>query len=157
MPNANAEKRSCGPCTACCKPWIVPEAGKFDANWCQYRVAGKGCSLYVDRPEECRLFECLWKQGQGDVNDRPDKLGVILVGTEHAIGLRTFSVLVMWEMEEGAFLKPRAQQIVNYTLGLSNMVVIRMRSIPSGYEHEYLSAPNALTAHEWSALRTFFS
>lgn len=52
--------RSCGPCTLCCR---LPEIDAFDKPadaWCTHCVAGKGCSIYADRPSVCRDFLCLW-------------------------------------------------------------------------------------------------
>lgn len=52
--------RSCGTCTLCCR---LPDIDLFEkpANvWCRHCVAGKGCSIYTDRPSVCRDFLCLW-------------------------------------------------------------------------------------------------
>lgn len=52
--------RSCGTCTLCCR---LPDIDLFEkpANvWCRHCIAGKGCSIYADRPSVCRDFLCLW-------------------------------------------------------------------------------------------------
>ena len=57
--------RSCGTCTLCCR---LPDIDLFDkpANvWCRHCVAGKGCSIYADRPSVCRDFLCLWMTDAG--------------------------------------------------------------------------------------------
>ena len=38
------------------------------------------CTLYgkKERPIVCNTYECLWLKGAGDLNDRPDKSGVML-------------------------------------------------------------------------------
>lgn len=57
--------RSCGTCTLCCR---LPDIDLFDkpANeWCRHCVAGKGCSIYADRPSVCRDFLCLWMTEEG--------------------------------------------------------------------------------------------
>ena len=55
-----APGRSCGTCTLCCR---LPDIDLFEkpANvWCRHCIAGKGCSIYADRPSVCRDFLCLW-------------------------------------------------------------------------------------------------
>lgn len=57
--------RACGTCTLCCR---LPDIDLFDkpANaWCRHCVAGKGCSIYDDRPSVCRDFLCLWMTDAG--------------------------------------------------------------------------------------------
>jgi hypothetical protein len=53
--------RTCGSCSLCCKIMEVPFAGKPDRDqWCKFATPGCGCSIYKDRPTECRDFNCLW-------------------------------------------------------------------------------------------------
>ena len=54
-------KRECGTCTACCTGTLFTKI--FDAmvrrgEPCPY-VCG-GCTIYEDRPEICRNFQCMW-------------------------------------------------------------------------------------------------
>jgi Fe-S-cluster containining protein len=35
------------------------------------------CSIYADRPAACREYISLWREGVGEVQDRPDKSGII--------------------------------------------------------------------------------
>lgn len=71
--------RSCGDCTACCKPYPVPEIGKKSGVWCEFCDPGKGCGIYEKRPAECRDFRCMWLNGGvGGEDARPDKLGFIV-------------------------------------------------------------------------------
>lgn len=72
--------RSCGPCTACCTVIGVREglgAPKPPGVPCTHLAACGGCSIYKSRPEECRTYACLWLQGMGSIEDRPDLLGVV--------------------------------------------------------------------------------
>lgn len=69
--------RSCGGCTACCRPFRI-EALKKPANqWCQHCKVGTGCKVYETRPMACRGFACLWLYGFGDREDRPDLVEVV--------------------------------------------------------------------------------
>lgn len=42
-------------------------------------VRGKpGCACYATRPDECRTWDCMWLQGIGEEDHRPDKSGFLL-------------------------------------------------------------------------------
>ncbi|MFO0562659.1 MAG: hypothetical protein U0269_31870 [Polyangiales bacterium] len=73
-----APTRACGECTACCTLMAVPELHKRNRVACEH-VCAQGCSIHERRPEDCRLFHCLWLRGaiEGDAQTRPDALGVM--------------------------------------------------------------------------------
>lgn len=48
--------RSCDGCTMCCKLMRVEE--KPPMQWCQHCAIGEGCTIYEQRPRECRTFHC---------------------------------------------------------------------------------------------------
>ena len=52
------EGRRCGACTLCCKVMTVEELHKPNGKWCPHCVQGRGCAIYADRPNECRVFQC---------------------------------------------------------------------------------------------------
>jgi hypothetical protein len=53
--------RECGSCSLCCKLLSIRELDKPIDTWCQHCRPGKGgCSIYANRPAECRSFECGW-------------------------------------------------------------------------------------------------
>lgn len=52
--------RSCGTCTLCCKLMPVDEIGKPVGQWCKHCAPGRGCTIYENRPGECRSFHCAW-------------------------------------------------------------------------------------------------
>lgn len=109
-------KRTCGPCTACCKALelITPELVKPAGKWCPHCEIGKRCKIYVDRPSDCQGFVCEWLKGFGEERDRPDRLHVVLdhaVDPEgEALGL-TGGTFQIWEVTEGALESSRVQQI----------------------------------------------
>ena len=70
--------RRCGSCTLCCKLLIVPEIKKPQDHWCQYCAIGTGCGIYNDRPTSCVDFNCLWLQGYGSEDMKPDKSKVVM-------------------------------------------------------------------------------
>lgn len=69
--------RQCGECTLCCQYFKVTETNSPEYEYCTYCEPGNGCSIYEDRPKECRATSCLWyKQEQIPKSLRPDKLGI---------------------------------------------------------------------------------
>lgn len=74
----------CGGCTLCCK--VMPVASgdfvKHSQHDCRHCHVGGGCKIYDSRPQECRVFECLWLKSQEGAEPmaaelRPDRCGVI--------------------------------------------------------------------------------
>lgn len=61
--------RSCDGCTLCCKLAEVKALSKPMGVWCAHCEIGKGCSIYETRPNECRVFYCLYRTADniGDV------------------------------------------------------------------------------------------
>lgn len=55
--------RSCNGCTLCCKLLGIDALEKPKAVWCPHCKAGSGCTIYADRPDECRSFDCLYVSG----------------------------------------------------------------------------------------------
>lgn len=69
--------RECNGCSACCYGMTIEDADSPLNTSCQYQCSD-GCIRYETRPEECRHFECLWRAGWGQDEDRPDKIGFFL-------------------------------------------------------------------------------
>jgi hypothetical protein len=49
---------------------------------------GGGCGIYHDRPQICRAYQCLWRQGGLEDDERPDETGGIVDLETIGIGLR---------------------------------------------------------------------
>ena len=73
-------KRECGGCTLCCKLLAVPAIEKPQDKWCKHCTIGVGCAINgsEQRPEACGLFDCLWLQGYGSEDMKPDKSKVVM-------------------------------------------------------------------------------
>jgi hypothetical protein len=56
--------RACGSCSLCCKLIKVEPLNKPRGEWCKHCVPGKGCGIYADRPEACKLWMCEWLVNQ---------------------------------------------------------------------------------------------
>jgi len=69
--------RRCGACTFCCT-WLAVEALDKPAGVACEHLTPHGCAIYDTRPDECRIFDCLWLQGLGDLSTRPDRMGGVV-------------------------------------------------------------------------------
>ncbi|MGZ9098141.1 MAG: YkgJ family cysteine cluster protein [Brevundimonas sp.] len=52
--------RSCGDCGLCCKLMGVTALRKPAGKWCRHFSKAGGCGVYATRPDDCRVFNCLW-------------------------------------------------------------------------------------------------
>lgn len=80
----HTSQRQCGPCTSCCEGWLTGNirGHAMEPGTACHFLREKQCSIYLDRPEQpCRQFECGWLLHGSPFaeDDRPDKLGVIIV------------------------------------------------------------------------------
>lgn len=60
MTRTVAQARSCDGCGLCCKLMGVTALAKPQGRWCVHFRRGRGCDIYVQRPADCRVFNCLW-------------------------------------------------------------------------------------------------
>lgn len=106
--------RECGPCTACCTVLGVPPLTKEPYEPCS-KVCEQGCSIYQDRPEPCREFSCLWKQGLFEDDHRPDKLGLMfsLTGEDGKLG----QIPIAWEVRTDASNERPARRVIQALIG----------------------------------------
>ena len=77
------QNRECGECNVCCFEAAINEGTfvKPAEQRCMYLKEGsKGCLIFgtSKRPHMCKQYECAWKKGVGDLNDRPDISGVMI-------------------------------------------------------------------------------
>jgi hypothetical protein len=68
--------RRCDGCTVCCTLTRVPELNKPEGKTCIF--ACKGCTIYPDRPQSCRDFECEWLKGNLPIWMKPNKAHIML-------------------------------------------------------------------------------
>jgi Fe-S-cluster containining protein len=83
-----AAARSCGTCSLCCTVLRVDELGKRAGEDCTHQCGEKGCGIYEIRPEICRGYRCLWRQGGLEDDERPDVTGGIVDLETVGVGLR---------------------------------------------------------------------
>src|SRR4051812_2580631 len=72
--------RSCGDCTLCCKVLKITALEKPQGIWCNHCNPRAGCTIYGDRPEECRTFFCGYLTNP-DLGDewKPNRSKIVLV------------------------------------------------------------------------------
>lgn len=101
--------KSCGPCTACCTVIAVEPLGKEPYTPCNH-LCTEGCSIYDRKPSVCSTWECAWKSGwiDGDERRRPDQLGVIF----EFHGSSGHSFLWAYEVWPNAFDSPQARYLL---------------------------------------------
>ncbi len=100
------EIRQCGGCTVCCEVLEIPTIKKPKKTLCDNVCANGGCSIYQDRPSECRTFQCLWSEGYSGEGQRPDKSGIMAYHIDTQYG-RTLLIL---EVKEKAFTHRSSQK-----------------------------------------------
>lgn len=97
--------RSCGGCTLCCKLLPVKSVNKPAGQKCQHQSYSKGCTIYADRPRDCRTWACRWLcDARTQDLSRPDRAHYVIdlhydtivaqdnqTGTEHKV-----EVLQVW-------------------------------------------------------------
>ena len=72
--------RSCGTCTLCCKVLSITELRKPQGSWCTHCKPGRGCTIYFNRPTECKAFYCGYlTQRELDDEWKPDRSKIVLV------------------------------------------------------------------------------
>jgi hypothetical protein len=104
--------RPCDGCTACCRIMEIHDTVNvqdqpmiFDKprhQWCEHAVKGKGCAIYAFRPKACEAYLCVWAQGHGVAEMRPDRCGIVVDERKHtSIG----PIYFLHEVRPNAFLE----------------------------------------------------
>jgi hypothetical protein len=106
----------CDGCTMCCKIMGVTELEKPRDTNCKFCAKGRGCTIYSNRPESCKNFECLWLQSQSpDVpytfgpELRPDRCRVVMYPTTSGKGV----IANVDPMRPNAWQHPNVQRILD--------------------------------------------
>ena len=124
--------RTCGECSQCCTSLEVEALGLARDEPCPDLLACGGCSIYQERPNVCRSFQCLWLRDPGFLPDnyRPDKKGVIVWMGETHTGITWFA----HECWAGALsvcagdivrnlLRPGASVVLSYMGDIKRLIV----------------------------------
>lgn len=107
----------CGTCTLCCKIMKVEALDKGANIWCKHCVPGMGCSIYIERPQACEEWACVWLQSQNRFDGsrmgpelKPDKCHVV-------VDISKDPLMVILRVDPSypdAYRKPRIQHMIKY-------------------------------------------
>ena len=64
----------------------IKELKKPMNNWCSHCAKGVGCSIYPNRPSECRTFDCLWLKDESFPDEFRPQRSKIVFTVEHGDG-----------------------------------------------------------------------
>jgi hypothetical protein len=102
---AEGNGRACGDCQLCCKLVPVPVIQKPAGKRCQHAKHGKGCTIYENRPFDCRSWSCRWLADKPNTEmlNRPDRSHFVIDITPDTIKQkfengeeRTIGVIQIW-------------------------------------------------------------
>ncbi len=114
----------CNGCTECCFTLPVPDVNKRPGEQCAYCDVGEGCSIWENRPPDCRVLRCAYYQApKASIDLRPDKchviferIGEIMLGTMHPDHNNAYKSPIMKDQKEN-FLKQGFSVVFNsYTM-----------------------------------------
>src|SRR5262249_3009165 len=122
---ASKVAKTCGACTACCDAVAVMSLGKGNWKRCFYQ-GDSCCTIYPQRPIDCRAFECHWLSDtiQGDERLRPDNLGLIFT-TARKEGTEYLTAVEVWD---DATSQSPARDLIESLLSKFAVVVLRRRT-----------------------------
>jgi len=114
-----AVTRECGSCSACCQVLEVRATGSAAWSRCASQRDGGGCASYETRPECCARYRCLWLDGEGEEEDRPDRAGVILDAGLTSIFQPTWGpgAVCVREVSAGSSRGTRARRLISNLVG----------------------------------------
>jgi hypothetical protein len=73
--------KACGDCRVCCQHLIIdaPGLSKHAGVTCRHSCTDKGCTIYPERPQMCRDFQCSWSRLPLSEEWRPDRCEILLI------------------------------------------------------------------------------
>lgn len=111
------ELKSCGNCKACCTAIGVVELSKRNYQRCRH-LCKKGCSIQESKPESCGEYQCWYTQGI--VQDRPDKIGLLVDYKP----IPAPGVIRVWEVKKGAAKKRRGKRFISKLLHYDSEIAV---------------------------------
>ena len=159
--------RSCDGCTLCCKVLNIGSLRKPRNVWCQHCDIGNGCTIYEQRPGECRAFYCTYRVSPELGEEWKPSVSKMVVNFESGIRRVNVSVdpdfpgawqrepyysqlkamalhllrgqghLLVWEGGEPIAILPNRD--VRLGPGRDNIIVVGGRSTPTGEDYDAVS------------------
>lgn len=92
--------KPCGECSACCDGHYGGNSyGNImgEGRSCVFLIKAK-CSVYNDRPDFCRKYQCAWSQYLLHDDMRPDRCGLMVsVENDKETGKQYLKVVEVWK------------------------------------------------------------
>jgi Fe-S-cluster containining protein len=82
-----------------------------------------GCGVYDARPVSCRSFRCLWLNGAGEEQHRPDRAGFLLRDLPHPTNKGEAMVQVL-ELRAGALAADTEGEAIAHEIGYEHAVLM---------------------------------
>ena len=102
--------RHCGPCQLCCEVVAVEPLDKPEHQRCRFQGA-RGCSIYEERPDCCRVFTCGWLAGAIPRELRPDRCGAVFWSNQ-IVGMVGNFPIIECSMKRGVKPSPKVMGAV---------------------------------------------
>lgn len=121
--------RLCGRCTVCCVVMRVEALAKAAHTACEH-AGPRGCRQYAQRPQQCRVWHCLWQISKLPDVWRPDKSGVVLDVAETtaeigAVPVPHEQVVLAYEAWPDAFAGALATRLLRHLTEQQQLIVLR--------------------------------
>lgn len=90
--------RDCGDCHACCDGHLIGEVYGHSfghGKKCFYFIQEK-CTIYEQRPEMCRKYQCAWTQNLLPEWMKPNKTGLLVSVEDEPSGKQYLKAVEMW-------------------------------------------------------------
>lgn len=85
--------RACEDCQACCTGYLQGNTrGSWFGNMKPCKYLDNQCTIYNDRPTQCRNYFCAWAQELLPLSMRPDKIGAVVSVENDAQGVQFLKV-----------------------------------------------------------------
>src|SRR5947209_8748812 len=106
--------RQCGECQACCTTVAVEELSKGFHQRCQHQC-DSGCAIYGQHPSSCQSYKCLWLDGWGPEEYRPDMVGLVVNFGMSPLHGQSRPAILVHEVWQGA-AKDREKWLMDNTI-----------------------------------------
>lgn len=156
MDTQEAQVRACNGCTACCFTHGVEELNKPVLSLCSQCDAGTGCRIYTSRPPSCAGFLCGWREGMGEEEDRPDKIGISWSWAKIKHYADEPHRLLVFETHRGSSRGERAQAFIERMLAGGSLVQVFLVDHWPARQYHVAAAPEHLLFAERMEQRGYF-
>ncbi len=108
----------------------IPELGKPKDTDCAHIVPQRGCAIYSERPQSCRLFVCHWLMDDAAGPDwKPSACHMVIEKKQRSTVIHVDPDFAGIWKGEPYFSQVRAMAIAGLARGAMTLVIDRLRTI----------------------------